>query len=213
MNRLLLTSAGLANATITKHFLKLVKKPAAELKIIFVPTASTRTEEELKYVRASKDELIELGVSEPNIEVLDLDHRISYEELEGFDVVYVCGGNTFYLLHKVRESGFDIAVKRFVQDGKVYFGVSAGSILVGPEISIAGISAEGMGDENDMGVRDMTGLKLIDVIVCPHFSSKDKAVIDEFRKRSKSSVVTLTDDQALLVIGNEKKVIGQATST
>jgi len=201
MTKLLLTSTGLANQNITNQFLQIIDKPVSQIKIIFVPTAS-RSEEELKYVDESKKELLDLGIPENNIKTLNLDKPVLFEEVEDFDVIYVCGGNTFYLLKKVRETGFDKVIIEFAKTGKLYFGVSAGSILVCPNINIASPF-----DENDVNLTDLTGLNLTDVIVSPHYKYEEKTIIDDFKKKSQYEVVPLTDEQALLVIDEETKIV------
>ncbi|MFZ5364989.1 MAG: Type 1 glutamine amidotransferase-like domain-containing protein [Patescibacteria group bacterium] len=201
MTKLLLTSTGLANQNITNQFLQIIDKPVSQIKIIFVPTAS-RSEEELKYVDESKKELLDLGILENNIKILNLDKPVSFQEVEDFDVIYVCGGNTFYLLNKVRETGFDKVIIEFAKTDKLYFGVSAGSILVCPNIDIASPF-----DENDVNLTDLTGLNLTDVIVSPHYKDEEKAIIDDFKKKSQYEVVPLTDEQALLVLDGETEIV------
>jgi len=201
--RLLLTSTGLANKNITDEFLKMAGKPVSKIKIIFVPTAA-RSKEELKYVDESRTELINLGISRKNIKTLNLNKSVSFEEVENFDVIYVCGGNTFYLLKKIKETSFDKIIKKFTKINKLYFGVSAGSIIVCPDINIASPF-----DENDISLTDLTGLNLVNVIVSPHYSEKEKSIIDKFKKSSQYKVVTLTNNQALLVKDKELKIIEQ----
>ena len=201
MTKLLLTSTGLANQNITHQFLQIIDKPVSQIKIIFVPTAS-RSEEELKYVNESKKELLDLGIPENNIKTLNLDKSVSFNEVENFDVIYVCGGNTFYLLKKVRETGFDKVIIEFAKTDKLYFGVSAGSILVCPNIDIASPF-----DENDVNLTDLTGLNLTDVIVSPHYKDEEKTIIDDFKKKSQYEIVPLTDNQALLVLDGETKIV------
>lgn len=201
MTKLLLTSTGLANQNITNQFLQIIDKPVSQIKIIFVPTAS-RTDEELKYVDESKKELLDLGILENNIKTLNLDKLVSFDEVEDFDVIYICGGNTFYLLKKVRETGFDKVIIEFAKTDKLYFGVSAGSILVCPNINIASPF-----DENDVNLTDLTGLNLTDVIVSPHYKDEEKTIIDDFKKKSQYEVVPLTDEQALLVVDGETKIV------
>ncbi len=50
------------------------------------------------------------------------------------DAVYVTGGSTGYLLKRVKETGFDKILKKMVYAGKVYVGVSAGSLIAAPNI-------------------------------------------------------------------------------
>lgn len=199
--KLLLTSAGLSNQNIRNEFLKLLEKPVSETKVVLIPTAA-RTEEELKYVEESKEELIETGIKRENIKTLDLDHKIIYEDVEGFDAIYVCGGNTFFILHKVRENGFDKVIKKFVDEGKLYIGVSAGSMIMCPSIEIATPF-----DENDIGIKDFTGLKLVDVVITPHYDKKKKSIIDDYRKKLPYEIITLTDNQALVINNGEMKIV------
>ena len=46
----------------------------------------------------------------------------------GYDAVYVCGGNTEYLLERINEKGFRNTLLLFIEQGGVYVGVSAGSL-------------------------------------------------------------------------------------
>ncbi len=202
MVRLLLTSAGLVNAKLVQEFLDLLEKPVSGVKVVLVPTAS-RSKEELEYVEESKEELKSLGVKE--VKTLNLDKKISYEELKGYDCVYVCGGNTFYLLKKVRESGFDKVLERFLKENKLYVGVSAGSILAGPSIEIAGWGSEG--DQNDVHLKELAGLNFTKIAVYPHFKEKLKGEVEEFKKKVKYKVISLTDEQALLVKAQSEKII------
>ena len=199
--KLLLTSAGFENSKIGKEFLKLVDKAPQDIKVLFIPTAS-RTKEELFYVEKSKKELEKLKISRDNIITYNLDYDMPDEKLKEFDVIYVCGGNTFYLLHRVRESGFGETIKSFVEEGKLYVGVSAGSILAGPNIDIAAPS-----DENDIKIKDTTGLELTNIIVSPHYTDKEKHIVDEFKKVSKFQVIPLTDRQALLITDKKHRIL------
>ena len=194
MAKLLLTSTGLANKNIANQFLQLIGKPVSQIKMIFVPAAA-RTKEELRYVEESKTELLNLGILADNIKTIYLDKPVSFKEIKYFDTLYVCGGNTFYLLKKVRETGFDKAIKEFVKKDKLYLGVSAGSILAGPNIEIASPF-----DKNDVHLTDLTGLHLTEIIVSPHYNNKEKRIIDNFKKKSRYKVAPLTDEQALLIM-------------
>ncbi|VVB61021.1 Peptidase E [uncultured archaeon] len=202
MKKLLLTSAGLSNSKITKAFLELVNKPVSEIKVIFVPIAS-RTKEELYYVEESKKELIELEIKRENIKTLNLDRKVSDSDVSGFDVIYVCGGNTFYILHKVRENGFDKVIKKFVESGRIYFGVSAGSIIAGPNIEVASLQ-----DGNDIALKNLKALNLTNIAISPHVNETGFEKVKEFKKRVNYQVLPLTDNQALLVLDTETRIIG-----
>lgn len=199
--KLLLTSTGFTNPRIGDFFVNLLNKPLSEVKVIFIPTAS-RSKEELYYVEESKNELIQRGIKTSNLSIYNLDKRLSYNAVKDYDVIYVCGGNTFYLTLKIREDGFDKVIKRLVKEDKLYLGVSAGSVLAGPNIDIASPY-----DPNDVKLKDWTGLGLTDIIVSPHYTDNDKEVVKKFKKEEKYKVIPLTDNQALFISDKEKKII------
>ena len=202
--KLLLTSAGFENQKIAKKFLELLNKPISEVKVVFIPTAA-RTPEEVEYIKKAKKEIIVTGVKSKNIKTLNLDHPVDYTEVRGFDAIYVCGGNTFFLLKKVKESGFDKILKEFLEEGKLYVGVSAGSIIVGPDIEIAGWGSEA--DINDIELKDLKGLNFTSLAVYPHYKVRLKKEIENYRKRVAYEVVTLTDRQALLILSGIQEFI------
>ncbi len=201
MSKILLTSAGFENPIVGNEFLNLVNKTPSTIKVLFIPTAS-RAEEELYYVEKSKEELLSIGIEEKNIITFNLDYDLSEEELNKIDVIYVCGGNTFYLLHRVRETKFDKVIMDFISSGKVYVGVSAGSVLAGPNINIRNLYKD-----NDIGIEDFQGLNITDIIVIPHYTEEEKEKIQRIKEETKYSIITLTDSQALLIINEDIKVI------
>ncbi len=201
MRRLLLTSDGFVNRNIADRFLQMMDKRPSEINVLFIPTAS-RTDEELQYVAESKDELIELGIESSNIRVLDLVQAVTSEDIQNVDVVYVCGGNTFYLMKQIRVTGFDKAIRELVASGVLYIGVSAGSIVAGPNISIAGPY-----DENDVGLTDFSGLGLSNVVISPHYTEADSSIVEKFRKNLPYEIFPLRDGQALVVVDDHTDII------
>lgn len=201
MKKLLLTSAGITNSKIAKAFFDLVGKPASEVGVLFIPTAA-RMNKDPWWVRESRKQLVDLGVKH----IVDFEIRkVSWNEVKDFDVMYVCGGNAFYLLKCIREAKFDKIIKKFLNSGKVYVGNSAGSIVAGPDIEIAKIGKSG--DKNLYGVTDSTGMKFVDVAIHPHADEEERKLAEEFGKTVKYRVKPLTDSQAILFLGDKEEVI------
>jgi len=125
--------------------------------------------------------------------------------LAGFDVLYVQGGNTFYLLDRMRRSGADGIIRKLVAaHGTVYCGVSAGSIIAGPDIGVAGWSPDW--DCNEVGLTDPTGLHLVPFIVSPHYVPEDAALIAT-RLPLPYPILALRDGQAWVVDGDDQHLI------
>lgn len=201
--KLFLTSAGIAPA-ITGDFLKLLGKEPKDSRLIFVPTASD-CEEDKWYVEKDKKRLAELGfkIGEINLQV---ENPVSLDkEFSGADVVYVEGGNTFYLLDWVRRSGFGVALKSFLNRGGLYVGVSAGSMIAGLNIETAGWKHA---DNNFIGLTDLTGMDLVNFAITPHFDQTVAAAVREAAAKTSYPTIALTDSQAILVDGETIKIVG-----
>ena len=80
------------------------------------------------------------------------------------DIIYISGGNTFYLLNELRKSRAWQAIKDAVKAGKIYVGESAGAIAAAPDTKYATLM-----DENSAKMSDFTGLNLVNFCVVPHF--------------------------------------------
>lgn len=198
MKKLLLTSDGFTNPNIGHRFLELAHKKPDSLRVLFVPTAALG-EAEMSYVYESEEELTEFGILKKNIIWAE---DLNNLDIDNYDVIYVCGGNTFYLLNEIRQTKFDQKIIDFINQGGLYVGVSAGSIIVCPDISIAAPF-----DPNDIGLQDTTGLKIIDKVITPHYQNKEKQIIDEWKRGHAYKIIRLNDGQAFEVSDRQEKVI------
>lgn len=204
--KLFLSSAGWEfNLKIGKEFLKLIDKTPSEIRVFLVTTA-TEEDREWGYVEFTVKELGRVGINKDNVSIFNLDRKVKDSDFEGINVIYVCGGNTFHYLDGIRKTGLDEKIIQVVKAGTAYFGVSAGSIIVGPDIRIAGVGSQDS-DINDIELKDLTGLNLTNIVICPHFNSKEKKVVRDFEKKSKQKIVRLTDKQALLIKNEKKRLI------
>lgn len=129
-----------------------------------------------------------------------------YSVLSNKDIILVNGGNTFYLLKYVKESGFDDVIRQLFNQGKIYIGISAGSYIVCPTIEQAHWRHQ---DRNDWNVTDLTGLNLVPFLISAHFNESVRSEVEEGAKLTKYPVVALSDTQAILVKENEVKIVGE----
>ncbi len=185
--KLLLTSAGLANENVKEFFIS--QFDSLDNKTACIVT-SGRNEEEQFYINSSIKELEDLGIKVIEFNIAKHESFVNFPE---YDIYYVCGGNTFYILDRMRKTGVDQILIKAVKNNKFYIGVSAGSIIPGPDIEVAGL-----GDPNDVNLEDLTGLKLVPYIITPHYNQKEEKDVEAFKeKRKAEQVIALTDDQAI----------------
>jgi len=205
---LLLTSAGMQ---MKNEIIKLLQKPAYDITVAFITTAyKYKVEENLDYV--NKD----LGIMRDemgfNVEEVDIEGKKEHEIMELLklkDIIFVEGGNTFYLLKAMRACNFEKIIRKLLKDGKVYIGASAGSIVAGKTIQTAGWKNA---DKNIVGLTNLKGLNLVPFDIFVHYREEHAELIKQKiknpKKRAKKLKI-LTDEQAILVQGREVALIGK----
>lgn len=146
MKRLLLTSTGFSNKRFASLFLEKINKKAADIKVIFIPTAAIDdgAKEMLPYCF---QDLTSIGILPENIFIYELRylisqgnnrnksniprnfHLLTVEELKDYDAIYFCGGDTRHLLNEINRTGFYTILKTAVENGLFYIGASAGAVI------------------------------------------------------------------------------------
>jgi len=130
MKKLFLASV-VAN-TIEK-FIEILLKSPDKLKVAFIPTAADPYKDKW-FIEEDRNKLKEKGFNVKDVDIKGKTEQELLQELKDTDIIFVAGGNTFYLLEKARESGFERIEKEFVEKGVIYVGSSAGATLVGLKI-------------------------------------------------------------------------------
>lgn len=126
--RVLLTSAGLETEEIKEYFVKMIGKDMSEVKALFIPTAAIDAGA-IDVLPKCMNDLLKCGIQNKNIKVYDLHTGMEMDELRQYDVVYLCGGDTTYLLERINATGFNTMLMEYIQANGMVIGVSAGSLL------------------------------------------------------------------------------------
>ena len=126
--RVLLTSAGLETEEIKECFLDMAGKDMSLIKALFIPTAAIDADA-IEVLPKCMNDLLKCGILDKNIVVYDLHAKIEFENLQQYDVVYLCGGNTHYLLERINATGFNKSLMEYINDNGLVIGVSAGSLI------------------------------------------------------------------------------------
>lgn len=126
--RVLLTSAGLETKALEAYFVKLAGKEMSAVRALFIPTAAVNADA-VEVLPKCMHDLLKCGIPDQNIRVYDLHTGMTPEELRQYDVVYLCGGDTRYLLKRINETGFNKTLLSYIQENGMVLGVSAGSLI------------------------------------------------------------------------------------
>ncbi|OFZ18768.1 MAG: hypothetical protein A2Z20_01420 [Bdellovibrionales bacterium RBG_16_40_8] len=125
------------------------------------------------------------------------------------DVIYLAGGNTFYFLKHLRESGFLKRLERYSRNGGIIAGLSAGSIILTPHILIAGYPPH-EGDVNEVRLKNLKALGLVDFEFLPHFtnSAKTNKALLKYSRSTRSHILACPDGSGVVVSGSVLQFFG-----
>ncbi len=201
---LLLTSSGIYDQSIfsfiKKRLAMLINPRIAVLHTIRKPTDKV-------WLAEHEKELSPLGLA---YDFINISENQDLSDKNFYDVYYVVGGNTFYILDRLKKTGLFDIIKKSINQGKLYIGLSAGSIIAGPDIKIAGYGCNA--DKNDIGLKDFSALGVVEFNIYPHYQIDDEKFVKEFYKDQNKPVITLADKQALIVSNGKLQLVGNGQS-
>lgn len=188
---------------------KLVGKKANHISFALIENAADVEPGSEKWLDGFREMLLVNGYQ---IESIDLrkwnnDHAGLYRKLASKDVIWIGGGNTYYLRWILKETGADLIIKELVESGHVYAGWSAGAMIAGPTLAhIDEMEPRKMAPEIILD-----GLDLISTVVIPHIDNREFAIAatrtkDQYQLAGYNTVA-LSDDRVLIVNGNEQQII------
>lgn len=125
---ILLTSCGLETVTIERAFMNMLTIEPSKVKAMFIPVAAI-SPDAIEVLPKCLNDLLRCGIRRENIIVNDLHDCIGDDLNEQFHVIYLCGGDSAYLLSRINEQGFNKKLTAFIDHGGIVVGVSAGSVI------------------------------------------------------------------------------------
>lgn len=189
--KLVLTSCGVINAYLKEKILKLFDRGPKDIRMLYVTTAvGGESDDDLSWVREEFQTILDLGILKENIVKYKIGQDI---DMNQFDVIYMMGGNTFYLMFKIRAYHFDKVLENAIHQGIVYIGSSVGSGIMGKTID----SALDF-DLNLVGLQDFSGLGVVDAVIIPRANRKE-FFVKEYQRKSLYPIVTLVDQNGIVL--------------
>lgn len=201
MKKLFLVSSFKDTATLFTEF----ETDLSGKTVTFIPTASN-VEKVVFYVSAGRKALETMGLT---IDELDLSTATADEirsKIKNNDLIYVTGGNTFYLLQELKRTGADKIIVEEVNSGKLYIGESAGAMAASANVEYA----KGMDSiKKAPGLESLEALGLVDFYTVPHytnppFAKSAQKIIDTYS--AALHLTPISNKDAILVSNNEVKI-------
>jgi len=210
--KLLLTSGGLTNESISKALFDLVGKKPEDTSLVFIPTASN-------IEKGDKDWLIDdlINIKKQNFKQIDIadisaiGKELWLPRMEEADVLFFEGGNSYHLMEWINKSGLTEILSKLLKN-KVYVGLSAGSMVTGPDLALR--QSQLLYGEDVERKEELKGLEFVDFYFLPHLNSpyfnlRNKDNIREAVKDLPRKVYALDDQSAIKIDGDKMEIISE----
>lgn len=209
--KLLLTSAGLTNKSIINALRELIGKDFKDSNLVFIPTAANIEEGDKEWLIDDIAKFRELGFEEVDIvDIASVPKDIWEPRLKSADVLVFGGGNTSYLMQQINKSGLAEALSELLKT-RVYVGISAGSMVVAPNLREN--EMQRLYEEPIVDGSTNDGLGFVDFLIVPHMNSshfpRASELIEETAANIKTSLYALDDQSAVKVSDGSVEVISE----
>ena len=193
---------------VAKFFVDFAGGDLEGKKVTFIPTASIP--ESVKFfVSSGRKTLEKLGLTVDELELTQASEQEIRDKLEKNDYIYITGGNTFFLLQELRKTGADEIIVEQIEQGKLYIGESAGSIIMSPNIEYV----KEMDDcRKAPELPYFSALHVIDFYPLPHHTNFPfKKVVEKIIAAYGERIVLypISNTQVITVNGTEVRVEGR----
>jgi dipeptidase E len=213
--KLLLTSAGIKNASIQKALVDLLGKPIAECDALCIPTALyghpwAGPRQAWRCISGQEDGTPTVGLGWKSVGVLELTALPSLDEerwvplTRETDVLLVEGGDAAYLCHWMRASGLADLLPSLSET--VWVGVSAGSMVMTPRIGEDFVTWHSSEGDRTLGV--------VDFSIFPHLDNPDlptntMAAAERWAAGIGGPAYAIDDETAIKVVDDDVEVISE----
>lgn len=212
-SKLFLLSKGLTTDTLKNEFLGLLEKAPEMNSVAVIVNASTSDKKKIKKTKKVKAQFAEMGFDSTRIGLFDL-LKTPPTDLTNFDIIYILGGNPFVLLRDVHKSGSQKVLKELAYQNKILMGYSAGSLLLGPDLSLMQYTDSLLGF-NQIELKELSCVGLYDFYIFPHYDDfttqapELKSKIEAFESLSSLPIYRLNDNQGIISLNGDVQIIGK----
>lgn len=189
MKNIILTSCGFRDEELKNKLYEIIpKEELINKKVLYITTAIDGERDDNKeWVAKEYKTILDLGISERNITEYKIGNEVNIND---YDIIYMMGGNTIYLLDMIRKNNFGKVIKDFLDKGKIYIGSSAGSQVLGTTISLNAIY-----ENNFVNMTDFTALGIVNGEIVPHANKKEELI----KNSNRDDLILLYDGKGIII--------------
>jgi dipeptidase E len=213
--KLLLTSAGIKNASINNALLELLGKPIAESDALCIPTAlyghpGAGPRQAWRFISGEEPRSPMVGLGWKSLGVLELTALPSLDQerwapmVREVDVLLVDGGDAAYLCHWMRASGLADLLPSLRDT--VWVGVSAASMVMTPRVGADFVHWHSPAGDRTLGV--------VDFSIYPHLNNPNlpdnpMANAEKWAAGIGGPAYAIDDDTAIKVVDDTVEVVSE----
>jgi dipeptidase E len=213
--KLLLTSAGIKNASIHDALLELLGKPIADCDALCIPTAlyghpMAGPRQAWRFISGQEPRSPMVGLGWKSLGGLELTALPSLDEerwvpmIRETDVLLVDGGDAAYLCHWMRASGLADLLQSLRET--VWVGVSAGSMVMTPRIGDDFVTWPSPAGDRTLGV--------VDFSIYPHLENPElpgntMAAAERWAAGLPGPAYVIDDETAIRVVDGAVDVVSE----
>ena len=203
--KIILSSRGIENENVENAFLKLLPKKK-KLSAVIITTASVDFKEKDYNAIKTKEQLNKL-----NIDVTFLD--IEFEKatiLKQADIIYLNGGNPYYLLHFIKEKEIKKHIEEAINRNTILIGSSAGAFVLTKTIEIIDLFTP---EQNTINLIKKNALNFLPFEILPHFDKYvsrgiiKENLVKEYEQKKNINIIKIKEKEAYIIDGNKQYYI------
>lgn len=194
-------------AGVTAQFQDFIKNKAiTDREIVFIPTAGN-VEDYTDYIDEGRAALVAMGYQVDELDVASESQAAAIAKLKAAQIIYISGGNTFYLLQELKRKQLLPVINEKINAGIPYIGESAGAIIMAPNIEYNSLM-----DDTSVApdLTDYSALAQTDFYTLPHFEEEpfveaDEKVIATYQNQI--NLVPINNSQAIISDGETYRIV------
>jgi dipeptidase E len=189
---------------LLSHGYRLTGIPKDQMCIGYVTTASKVARGKGFFVEV-KEAISKAGYFFEEFDIEGKTTEEMYSFFQDKNVIHVEGGNTFYLLKAIRETGFDTVLGALLNEGKIYIGTSAGAYVMCPTIEVADWNTDG---KDRFGMTNFTALNYVPFVLKVHYTDEQAGKIRANMPKLTYPLRILRDGQGIVLENGEFTFVG-----
>lgn len=194
---------------IDTYFLNTILKSRKNKKILYIPIAKTSESNQGKKSLAWVQNKFNAISSENAIEFTLCLNLFNIKDLQNYGAVFIGGGNTYKLLDLTYKSEFDKSLLNYIHSGGIVFGVSAGAVFFGQDISTY-IEDKYLEKNIKNNYLTENGLSVLENhSILTHFENGDEIKVEGYFKNHTDNVIAIPTGVALVISKNKYYSVGE----